>query len=429
MRQHAGARAQDWPELEHAFRAWSAGDAHQMITACLPALRVVGSRHVDRDGVRYWPIATVTSAVFIVFDAGRGEVAVEAPMLRLPERLAVPVLRYLLDANGRVDLGAARYCLRDDVVVLRWARRFASCSPPELVAAIQSVAKRCDQAAEPLAAAYFARPVAPELAQRGHDPALLGVRRALSVLEAGDGAPRDAAPASFGSSPPPRSRPPAAPAARPSSLPEEPRGARAVLREETQRRLADAEHFAALMQEAIARSRLDDPPLAVLIQRAAIFRAAYEFGESLPDAIAVLYGAGRALVERPPRLTQKRGFLGFGGGAEVVSPSILPPVFARLGRDLGDVGGVPPNATPPPFPSVAELKGHLRALLEDLESGPVQPEIKQFVLLGATAETLLRAPGSPDRRGPLGEAYDRARTEPPIRAVAMLRHVLGRVAQ
>lgn len=428
VRQHAGARPEDWPQLEHAFRAWSAGDAHQMITACLPVLRVAGSRHVDREGRRYWPIATATSAVFVVFDGGRNEVAVEAPILRLPDRLAVPTLRFLLGANGRVDLGPARYCLRDDVVVLRWARRLASCSPPELVAAIEDVAKRCDHTAEPLAAAYFARPIAPELQQRGHDPSLLGVPRALSVLEPHEAVPRE----------PPRAvatfRPPSRPAARPPlatpSAPAEPRGARAALREETQRRIADAERFAALMEEAITRSRLDDAPLAILIQRAAIFRAAHEFGESLPDAVAVLYAAGRALVDRPPRLAQKRGFLGFGGGGgDLVSPTILPPVLARLGRDLGDVGVVPPNATPPRFTSVGELKGHLRALLEDLESGPVQAEIKAFVLLGATAETLLRAPVPPERLCAVADAYDRALREPPLRAVAMLRHVLGKVAQ
>lgn len=417
LRLHLGARPEDFPELEHAFRAWAARDAHQMVAACLPSLRVSGARHVDHGGLRYWPLPTSTSVVFVVHDADREELGVEAPVLRLPDRLSVPLMRFLLDTNGLPEGGHARYCLRDDVVVLRWARRFASCSPPELVTAIREVARRIDRAAAPLAAAFFAKPLATEIATRGHDPALLGTPRALRVLEP------QAAPSVATFRSPPRAAP-----APPSAA--GPVGARASIRDEARERLAAAERFSALMDETVHRSRLDDEPLSVLVQRAALFRAAHEFGDRLPDAVAVLFAAGRALVDHPPRLAPKRGIFRLGGpSADIPSARILPPVFARLGRDLGDVDRAPPDATPRPFASTGELKAHLRDLLEDLEAGSIQPEIKAFVLLGAVAEALLRAPIPRERLAALETAYDEAVEEPPIRAVARLRHLLGRLAQ
>ncbi len=466
VRQHAGARAEDYPELHHAFAAWRASDVSQMVLACLAHVGVSGARHVDRGPIRYWPVTTSFGAMFMVYDATRGELGIEAPLMRLPQRLAVPLMRTLLDANAYPERGRARYCLRDDLVVLRFASQLASCSPPDLIEAIGEVSTRAGRVTEPLAAAYFARPMLSELQRRGLDPAVLGAPRELSILRGPTDPPRvsaarprssSPAPGAYRTAPPPRTSRPAAPSPRSSlpaaspgpasvaspdaglhsdlpipdlpdpSAPAEVRGARSSLREETRSRLMEAERFAELLRETLSRASLDDAPLATLIQRAAIFRAALEFGDTLPAAVATLYASGRGLIDEPPRL-RSRGLFGFGGGSTPVSPQLLPPLFSRLVRDLGDVPDPPRDATPPPFGSIGVLKAHLSALLEDLESGPIQPELKAFVLLGAVAETLLRTPARPERLAQLRTAYEEARGEPPLRAVARLRHLLGRLA-
>ena len=442
LRQHAGPRPDDWPELRFAFQAWRAGDVHQMVGVCLQALGFSGTSFVERNGCQYWPAVPRTGVLFLFSDPRRSLVGVESPIVRLPARLAVPALRFLLSTNGQLN-GHARYVLRDHVVVLRFAKRLEGCSPPELVQAVREVAARSERMTDLMSATFFAEPIAPEVRKTGLDPVCLGIPRELRMLSAAGDAAAPAAPtvssarfAPPSSSPPPPSSRPAAPA---SAQPPAPRaasspampvtahgGGRSAIIEETQQRLAFAERFAALMEETLRRGQTHQEHVALvgLVQRAAIFRAHHEFASALPKAVAVLFGVGRSLVEQPPKL-RARGFFGRG---DVPNPSLLAPTFARLARDLGDVTGSPPSATPPRFASAAILKAHLRELMEDLESMPIDPSTKSFVLLGAVAESMLRAAMTPAIAEQLATTYAAATNEPPLRAVAMLRPALARLA-
>jgi len=165
-------RPEDYPDLKNAFLAWKQKDWPRMVGQCLVALGMDTPQITNLPEGPGWSFSQDTAAIYVSLDKARGELAVESPMVRLPARQRVPLLRAVLELNEM--LGAARFCLRGDLVLLRFADQVENLAPPKLVAAIRELAIRADQFDDLLSVAFAAPLVGPEAQKQRLSWKLLG---------------------------------------------------------------------------------------------------------------------------------------------------------------------------------------------------------------------------------------------------------------
>lgn len=366
-----GARPEDFPELKNAFLAWKQKDWNRMIGQCLVSLGVEGPQVSPLPEGQGWAFVQDSAVIYLSTDKARGEVAVESPMVRVPARLRVPLFRTLLELNDH-GLGAARFCLRGDLVVLRFADRLENVAPPKLVAAIRELALRADGWDDLLSRAFSARMVGPEAQRKFLAWTFLGTPRRLANIRGSDLPPMalpapesGAAPVSAGS------------AAAPFD---------AAL--EARLQVADAlcdllRSVQALQKPLLFMTNLG-PAVPVLLRRALLFRVYDEFRETCPDVTSLLMRSGRTAYSQP---LESQGGL---ETAETVRVQILDSLLTELIQSRAQVG--PQEPCPPElFKSAAEIKGTFQKYLAEIEKGPRDPSFRHFLLLGAFAELLHRS--------------------------------------
>lgn len=228
-------------------------------------------------------------------------------------------------------------------------------------------------AAKPISASAAA-PLSGEPAPSGDTPAQVGDRRSARTVPFRRSPSMAATPLSV--------RPPALPEVEiepPSrrSIPSRPESANAA-----------ADRFCQLLRDAqvlgAALSFQERPGVMVLLIRCTVFRAIYEHGEAMPDAVAHLY---RCTAAATRELIQAEGGSRRGNTAGVAEPALL--AMERLVAMRGQV----PEEKPlhiDPLTTAALAREHLGRYLREIERAPADPMLRHFLAIGALSELLVR---------------------------------------
>ncbi len=197
---------EDDASLGGAKEAWAFGDHARAIGLALTftsAPRAFSSPHGPG-----WVAAVGDTPVFAILDVASTQITLEIPVIRLPQTKRVPVLRAALQLCDTTS-AVARFCLRLDLLIVRFAARIDTLTPGLLRKLAREIAAHADRAQEMLVATFDARPAVPE---QGVLSAWdrLGRPQALAAL----------APATSSALPPSSvSQRPSPPSAQPSSRP------------------------------------------------------------------------------------------------------------------------------------------------------------------------------------------------------------------
>lgn len=151
---------------------------------------------------------------------------------------------------------------------------------------------------------------------------------------------------------------------------------------------AAADRFCQLLRDAqvlgAALSFQERPGVMVLLIRCTVFRAIYEHGEAMPDAVAHLY---RVTAAATRELIQAEGGARRGNTAGVAEPALL--AMERLVAMRGQV----PEEKPlhiDPLTTAALAREHLGRYLREIERAPADPMLRHFLAIGALSELLVR---------------------------------------
>ncbi|WP_437830418.1 hypothetical protein [Sorangium sp. So ce1153] len=148
-----------------------------------------------------------------------------------------------------------------------------------------------------------------------------------------------------------------------------------------------ADRFCQLLRDAqvlgTALSFQERPGVMVLLIRCTVFRAIYEYGDTMPDAVAHLYrctaAATRELIQADGA---RRGSTG----------GVAEPAFLAMER-LVTLRGQVPEEKPlhvDPLTTAALAREHLGRYLREIERAPADPMLRHFLAIGALSELLVR---------------------------------------
>lgn len=149
-----------------------------------------------------------------------------------------------------------------------------------------------------------------------------------------------------------------------------------------------ADRFCQLLKDAqvlgTALSFQERPGVMVLLIRCTVFRAIYEHGDTMPDAVAHLYrctaAATRELIHAE------------GGGRRASAAGVAEPAFLAMER-LVTLRGQVPEEKPlhiDPLTTAALAREHLGRYLREIERAPADPMLRHFLAIGALSELLVR---------------------------------------
>ena len=193
--------------LASARDAWAGGESGRAISLALTM--GVAPRGFSSPGGQGWVAVVGTTPVFTFLEIASSQVTMEVPVVRLPQTRRVPALRAALALCNEARV-ASRFCLRLDLLVVRFSARLDLLSPLHIRKIAREIAATARRAEEHLAASFDARPAIPE---QGALSAWDRVGRPLTLALL---APHGNA------APPPSSHPSSHPSSRPSSLPSNP---------------------------------------------------------------------------------------------------------------------------------------------------------------------------------------------------------------
>lgn len=363
----AAPQPEDFPELKGAFLAWSQKDYPRMVGQCFTALGVNAPASVSLPTGHGWSFHQDSALICLAIDLDRGEIRVESPVVHVPNRQRVPLLRALLELNAQ-GLGAARFCLRGSIVVLRYADRLENVSPAKLVAAIKEVALRADRYDDVLALTFGAKMIGPEAWRHTNPWMFLGTPVTLRVLQ---------------SKPVPRRAT--------SELP--------VVTNTDERMVEAAKTLLDVIRlgHSLALPLLHAGKLTVvaLLHRAIAYRASHLAKEACPDALNFLFTQLHAAYP---------GFFDAPSPQDAQPPSVehVERVLDHMLTSRAQVGKHPP----PPVPQLKssfDARALLIKLVAAIEQAPPEPGLRHMLLLGTLCELALRSRIT----GPMKERVDR----------------------
>lgn len=470
--------------LDRAFDALRSRDLPAFVEQVLTSEAGTATRGANAADGTAWHAVVRGASVFVTLREAGDEIALEAPLARLPARQRLPALRLALELSAR-DAATSRVCLRGELLLLRFTARLALLTPPVLRHYLREISHLATRYTGLLRVSLDAQPALADDARRFEAAG----RPSKIHLANGSGARRSIPPASAMGAPPPSPRgeaaagtvPPKPPArsegftmgtaprtvtatraahreepvdatartrapepvdtadAIPAILapprPAEPRSASIAsshAASDANRRAAPGPMEASSASRAAREIELDagsrrgagpPPPsseptlspsdrLCMLLRhaqslasltleerpatlswlvRSAIFRAIYEFKDTLPDAVAHLYrctGAGRDAA----------------GTARVSSGSMpaVEPAMVVMERVIVARAQVPKEKALgiEPMTSASQAKEHVARYLLEIDRAPADPPLRHFLALGALAELLVRTklPTQTDQR-------------------------------
>ncbi len=146
------------PELELGYEAWRAGDAGKLLSQCLSSVGATGLKmQQSPDGPSFKGVLRGVAVIARARPAD-GEVAIEAPVVRLPLTQYVPALRLLLELSDR-DTVPIRYSVRGDLVLARFVTTLPELAPTQACAAIEAVVSAASAGARLLVGALQGRAI------------------------------------------------------------------------------------------------------------------------------------------------------------------------------------------------------------------------------------------------------------------------------
>ena len=383
-------RPEDYPDLQGAFGALANGDYQRMVAQCLQ-LAGSGNALVTREGAATcWAFMYESAAVYVIVDTATQTLSIESPIVEVPQTQRVALLRTLLKLTDGA-LGLARFCLRANLVVLRYSQSLQSVSPPAFVEVVREVAISADRYDDILALAFDTVRVGPR-AQRGRlTTAFLGTSCPLplladrihnSVASRGSDAPASA-PVRIEASLAPRAGDHASASQSKRSERFDQQAADQVLFDEIRALLQ--------LSRATQFSGAADLP-RVLLHRAFVFYVWGRFGGRYPDTIGhLLHKIGRESIETLPQ--QRRGLLGRAQrveGAQQTLTASVPRELAGIVQDGVRADRHAPRPQLSRFRGATDARQHLSAVRAILDEHRVPDAMNHYVLLGALHEFLLR---------------------------------------
>jgi hypothetical protein len=373
----AGPDAEDYPELKPAFIAWQQKDGPRYIRQCLQALGIEHPTCLQGDAHDWWIFIQDSAVVFIGLDRMRQEIAIESPILQLPRRRRVPLMRTLLQLNGN-ELRDTRFCLRGDIVVLVYTESFANLPPPRFIEAIREHALNADSFDDPLSLAFSARMLGPETQQADDPLSFLGTPLRLQTLKG-------------------KSQPPPTPTmTAPAQASAESGAHRGVAEGHAQVSLPQLEAFKgvsrlirqsedvlrflkthrAMQRNEKMMSRFLGAELYV--NRALVFLIQVQYGADVPGLVMPLARAAASYMYLLPPLGSDQH-----GRHEV----FLKACQEIINQQASLEAQLPVRIRS--FASTSEAHGHFANLVAVIDSFE-QPQIKHFLLTGMIAELVLR---------------------------------------
>ncbi len=404
-------RPEDFPGMENAFVAWKQRDWNRLVGQCLTAVGVENPQISNLPTGPGWTYMQNSAAIYVTVNRAQNDFSIESPMVRLPVKQRVPMMRALLELNTRA-LGAARFCLRDGLVVLRFADRMENLSPPKLVAAIREVSTAADRFDDLLAITFAARQIGPDAQKQRLAWTVIGTPRVLGGFDFDQTAPA-AAPEPIAI---------ATPTPEPLSSP----------LSALEAQLGSNDRLCDLMREALTLSKpfpfqKVHRAVPLLLQRAFLYRAYDEHHEGSPDAIAFLMKQGDLLVDRVWE-SPAPGLLGKVGVAldDEARGWPIPIVFdGTLKTFIQKRAQVDPQAPfiPTQFKGALDTKAHFKKVLAEIDKAPTDAALRHFLLMGALAELLSRTRLAPATTARIRQAMNDARaaaTPPSVEALMQL---------
>ena len=389
---------EDYPTLKNAFIAWGQRDYPRMIGQCLVALGVTAPTVTSLPSGPGWTFHQDSALVFLSVDREHGEILVESPMVRVPVRQRVPLLRTLLELNA-CALGASRFCLRGGIVVLRYADRIDNVSPAKLVGAIKEVALRADRYDDVLRLAFGAKMIGPEAKRHPNPWGFLGTPVKLRMVRG----------ERVGPAPPP-------PISRPSDVPAPDPVGRML-------DAADALLDVARIGQSLAKPLFfaHKPATLAMLHRAIAFRAAHVGGVGCPDAINLLFSQLQVtcpgFFEGPPYT-----------GVTETGAMLVDATLGRIVNTRAQVGAQP-TIEIPQLRTALDAKTLLRKLLDEIVGAPPDATLRHVLLLCAICELAQRARMTgPMQERVQGEIAGALAAGPTTESIAALDELLRSVA-
>ena len=177
--------------LERAFDAHRSRDLARFVGHVITAEGGAGVRAFAMPEGPAW-IAVIRGAiVFASINTLSAELSLQAPVVRVPRAQRVPVLRLALEL-GAQELPTARFCLRDDLLVLRFGAPLASLAPLVLRDVLREIGHLAARWAELFAVSFDAHPALLEADRASVGFDMLGRARKLRL--GGSGMMRSIAP-------------------------------------------------------------------------------------------------------------------------------------------------------------------------------------------------------------------------------------------
>ena len=127
-----------------------------------------------------WIAAIRGALVFASINTAVAELTLQSPVIRVPRAQRVPVMRLALELSAQ-ELPTARFCLRDDLLVLRFAAPLASLTPPVLRDLLREMGHLAARWAELFAVTFDANPAIDEAARLGAGFEAIGRVRKLRL--------------------------------------------------------------------------------------------------------------------------------------------------------------------------------------------------------------------------------------------------------
>ena len=451
--------------LEKANEAWQKQDYTRAFSHVIGALGIASRSAAVPDGPA-WVLVEGRTALFVCLRPP--QITIDSPLCRLPQRQRAAALRFALEVSG-AELATSRVCLRGDLLVLRHVARRAGQSPARGGLALREACARAEQYTNALASAFDARTAlgAEELASAGWEA--VGAGRPLAPLAAPEAIrsvpppppssrtprpvsiPRATPADGIGAAKAPLKIPTPAPAAdqggdipailapafaaggaalaapplpqfskrkptlheiqveatpskRTASMPPPPPAAEGTSDTD---RLCELLRYAQAL--ATALSFQERPATMMLLVRATVYRAVYDFGESVPDAVAYLFRATAASTKEIWQSSsdgRRRSSMSL--PIPIAEPALL--VMERIVSSRANVGKEKPPAIEP-LTSAAQAKEHLGRYVEEIERAPQDAPLVHFLALGALSELLARTKLPPQTQQRLREIVAHAQRD------------------
>ena len=139
-----------------------------------------GARTVTLAEGPAWIAAVRGAVVFVSINTTLADLTLQSPVIRVPREQRVPVMRLALELSAQ-ELSTARFCLRDDLLVLRYGAPLASLTPPVLRDLLREIGHLAARSAELFAVTFDANLAIEEGARAGAGFEAIGRPRKLRL--------------------------------------------------------------------------------------------------------------------------------------------------------------------------------------------------------------------------------------------------------